>query len=56
MKHEDEWTLEDHARAWWKDQGLTMPDGDTDEGERMYQAWIDYAFEAMEDTPNGTRH
>jgi hypothetical protein len=37
-------TLAQHAEAWWREQGNIVPDRDTAEWDRMYEAWVTWAF------------
>lgn len=37
-------TMRDHAIAWWTEKGHTIPALDSEEWERMYHEWIDFAF------------
>ena len=39
-----EMTLADHAEAWHKENGNSIPARDSEEWEVMYQSWIDFAF------------
>jgi len=39
-----EMTLADHAKAWWKEQGHTIPEKETEEWDEMYGKWVNYAF------------
>ena len=34
-----ELTLADHAEAWWREKGNTIPPRDTDEWKKMYETW-----------------
>lgn len=43
MKLED-MTLAQHAEAWWREQGQTVPPRETKQWDEMYRAWVDYAF------------
>lgn len=38
-------TLADHAESWAKEQGKTIPARGTDEWTKLYESWIDYAFD-----------
>jgi hypothetical protein len=40
-------TLADHAEAWWKEQGNTVPERHTPNWKEMYQKWVAYAFELI---------
>jgi hypothetical protein len=39
-----EMTLAEHAEAWWREQGNALPARETDKWERMYEAWVEWAF------------
>ena len=40
-----ELTLAEHAEAWWREQGNTVPERNTNEWREMYEKWVDYAFQ-----------
>lgn len=40
-------TLADHAEAWQRERGETVPQRSSLEWELMYERWIDYAFENL---------
>ncbi len=44
LKSNDEKSLGDHAEAWWKEQGQTVPSEGSPEYEAMYSRWYVYAF------------
>lgn len=46
-KSTEEMTLQEHAEAWTREQGKEVPERGTPEHEKMYRAWIDYAFEGF---------
>ena len=37
-------TLADHAEAWAKEQGETVPPRNTAMWRELYERWIEYAF------------
>lgn len=39
-----EMTLQEHAEAWWREQGKSVPERGTPEHGGMYRKWCDYAF------------
>jgi hypothetical protein len=39
-----EMTLADHAEAWWREKGKTVPPRDTAEWQAMYETWVEWAF------------
>ncbi len=39
-----EMTLADHAEAWWRENGRTLPPRGTAEWQAMYETWVDWAF------------
>ena len=45
----DEMTLADHAEAWWKEKGNTVPDKHTIEYNEMYEKWHAFAFSDFAD-------
>lgn len=40
-----EMTLADHAEAWWSEKGRKVSDRTTKAWAKMYEKWIDYAFD-----------
>ena len=38
-------TLAEHAEEWWQEKGRKVPKRGTKAWEKMYQKWIDFAFE-----------
>ena len=40
-------TLTDHAEAWYKEQGNTIPQRYSEGWWAMYENWIEYAFEEI---------
>lgn len=44
-----ELTLQDHAEAWWREQGKTVPPRCTPEHAAMYEQWVEYAFADFEE-------
>ena len=40
-------SMESHAIAWWTMRGRDIPFLDTEEWDRMYCEWIDFAFETF---------
>ena len=40
-------TLSDHAEAWWREKGNIVPEKNTQEWEKMYALWVEYAFETI---------
>jgi hypothetical protein len=40
----EDMTLEEHAEAWWKEQGKIVPARGTSEHDAMYKAWCSFAF------------
>lgn len=51
-------TLADHAEAWWREQGNTVPPRNTDEWQQMYETWVEWAFADLhsEEESNGHAH
>ena len=43
----DNMTLEQHAIAWYAEQGKTMHPTSTPEGIKEYQAWATWAFSGV---------
>lgn len=41
-------TLADHAEAWWKEQGNTVPPKGSDAYNEMYEKWAKMAFKDFE--------
>ncbi len=37
-------TMAEHAEAWWREQGRAVPVRDTNDWQRMYKQWINFAF------------
>jgi hypothetical protein len=33
-----------HAEMWWYEQGKDIPERDTDDWQKMYESWIEFAF------------
>ncbi len=44
-----ELTLADHAEAWWREKGNTIPPRGTDEWQKMYETWVEWAFSDLHD-------
>ena len=44
----DNMTLGQHAEAWYRDQGVDMP-SDPDTYQKMYEAWVEWAFQGIGD-------
>ena len=44
-----ELTLADHAEAWWREKGNTIPPRDSDEWKKMYESWVEWAFSDLHD-------
>lgn len=42
-----ELTLADHAEAWQRGRGETVPERDSAEWDSTYQDWIDFAFGSL---------
>jgi hypothetical protein len=42
-------TLSDHAEAWTIEQGGTVPPKDTPEYLEMYEKWVNWAFQDLDD-------
>ena len=40
-------TLSDHAEAWWREKGNIVPEKNTQEWEKMYALWVEYAFKTI---------
>lgn len=40
-------SVADHAEAWWQEQGNEIPTYPSIEWNKMYEKWIDYAFEGI---------
>lgn len=40
-------TLADHAEAWWKEKGNTVPPKGSDAYNEMYKQWAEFAFANM---------
>ena len=39
-----EMTLADHAEAWWREQGNEVPARDSNQWQKMYETWVEWAF------------
>ena len=33
-----------HAEMWWYEQGNDIPERDTDDWQKMYESWVEFAF------------
>jgi hypothetical protein len=40
-------TFSEHAEAWWIKQGKLVPPEETYEWDKMYEEWINFAFEGI---------
>jgi hypothetical protein len=40
-------TLAEHAEAWWLEQGMIVPDRNSQGWHDMYEKWISFAFENL---------
>ncbi len=47
MSTDCQMTFADHAEAWCRETGESVPDRDTTEWQEMYQEWIKYAFDGI---------
>jgi len=45
-----EMTLGEHAESWWKEQGKEVPLRGSKEWQKMYEAWVEWAFSDLNST------